>query len=272
MSKIMNTAYNMDCMDALRQIPDKYFSLAVVDPPYGGGGGGTPSRTEAHSRPPGLTGDRADALAGALTATIKATRTGGTWAAKYQTRIGGIFDRDIRTWDVAPPPEYFIELARVSRNQVIWGGNYFALPPTRCFLVWRKVNIPAEGFTMAPIEYAWTSFSGNALYFEASSAGSSQEKRFHPTQKPVSLYSWIYGLFARPGDAILDTHLGSGSSRLAAYDAGLDFVGFEIDKVYFDLQEARFEAHAAQVSMLDTMVPIHYEQEALWDVTEKEKQ
>ncbi len=231
-------------------------------------GGGMTSRQTSASGLPAQPGGRADVSVADLTATIRATRTGGTWAAKYQTHIGGIFDQDIRTWDVAPPPEYFTELARVSRNQVIWGGNYFDLPPTRCFLVWRKVNIPTEGFTMAPVEYAWTSFPGNAMYFEASSASSSHEKRFHPTQKPVSLYSWVYSLFARPGDAILDTHLGSGSSRMAAYDAGLDFVGFEIDKVYFDLQEARFEAHAAQVSILDTMAPANYKQEALWDETD----
>lgn len=262
----MNEAYNMDCLAAMRQIPDKYFDLAVVDPPYGGGG--TTSRQIMPSRPPPPHGGRVAVSADGLTATIKASRTGGTWAAKYQTHTGGIFDRDIRSWDIAPPPEYFNELARVSKNQIIWGGNYFNLPPTRCFLVWRKVNIPLEGFTMAPVEYAWTSFGGNALYFEASSASGPNNKRFHPTQKPVSLYSWVYGQFARPGDKILDTHLGSGSSRLAAYDAGLDFVGFEIDKVYFDLEEARFAAHAAQVSILDTMTPTSYIQEALWDETD----
>lgn len=188
--------------------------------------------------------------AAALTATISATRTGGGWATQYQIRDGGIFSQDIRHWDVAPPKEYFDELARVSKAQIIWGGNYFGLPATRCFIVWRKTNIPLEGFSMAPVEYAWTSFNRNAAMFEfRSDGGSGREKRFHPTQKPVELYAWIFSKFASPGDRILDTHLGSGSSRIAAYNAGLDFVGCEIDKVYFDLQEERFSRHTAQISL-----------------------
>lgn len=160
------------------------------------------------------------------------------------------FSQDIRHWDVAPPKEYFDELARVSKNQIIWGGNYFDLPPTRCFLVWRKSNIPLDGFSMAPIEYAWTSFNANAKMFEAfSSGGSGREERFHPTQKPVALYEWILTKFAHPGDRILDTHLGSGSSRIAAYNLGFDFEGYEIDKEYFDKQEERFAAHTAQMSL-----------------------
>ena len=151
---------------------------------------------------------------------------------------------DIRHWDVAPPREYFDELARVSKNQIIWGGNYFDLPPTRRFLVWRKLSI-SENFTMAMAEYAWTSFNDNAKVFEAAPQGNT-ERRIHPTQKPVSLYAWIFSRYAKPGFKILDTHLGSGSSRIAAYDAGLDFVGCEIDKVYFDLDEERFQRHAAQ--------------------------
>lgn len=103
---------------------------------------------------------------------------------------------------------------------------------------------------MSPVEYAWTSFNANAAIFEASSSGGSgRGKRFHPTQKPVELYSWILRKYAKPGDKILDTHLGSGSSRIAAYDLGCDFVGFEIDKTYFDLQEKRFAAHTAQQSL-----------------------
>lgn len=157
---------------------------------------------------------------------------------------------DIRHWDIAPPPEYFQELARVSKAHIIWGGNYFDLPPTRCFIVWRKTNIPSEGFTMAPVEYAWTSFNDNARLFEAGSAALSGEaRRIHPTQKPVALYAWIFKTYAKPGYKILDTHLGSGSSRIAAHDAGLDFWGYEIDKTYFDLQEQRFEKHAAQLNL-----------------------
>lgn len=169
---------------------------------------------------------------------------------KYQPHAGGIFSKGIHHWDVSPPQEYFDELARVSKNQVIWGGNYFALPPTRCFLIWRKLNIPLEGFSMASVEYAWTSFNDNAKMFEAfSSGGSGRETRIHPTQKPVELYKWVYSLFSKPGDKILDTHLGSGSSRIAAYDMGLDFVGFEIDEEYFALEEERFETMTAQMSL-----------------------
>ena len=162
--------------------------------------------------------------------------------------MGGEIHKKIVAWDVAPGKEYFDELFRVSRNQIIWGGNYFSLPPTRCFLVWRKLTI-SETFTMAMAEYAWTSFFGNAKVFECVPQARKGDERFHATQKPIELYAWIYRLFAKTGDKILDTHLGSGSSRIAAYDANLDFVGCEIDKIYFDKQEARFEAHTSQISL-----------------------
>lgn len=161
-----------------------------------------------------------------------ATRTGGTWATKYGKKIIG--------WDVAPGEEYFKELFRVSKNQIIWGGNYFSLPPTRCFLVWRKLTI-SESFTMAMAEYAWTSFNGNAKVFECAPQGASKDPRFHPTQKPVALYTWVFKQFAKPGDRVLDTHLGSGSSRIAAYGLDLDFTGIEIDKEYFEKSVERFE-------------------------------
>ena len=147
-----------------------------------------------------------------------------------------------------PPPEYFTELFRVSKNQIIWGGNYFSLPPTRCFLVWRKLTI-SEDFTMAMAEYAWTSFNGNAKVFEYAPQGKKDDTRFHPTQKPVALYKWIFKRFAKEGDRILDTHLGSGSSRIAAWDMDLDFVGIEIDKRYFDLQEQRFKEYTDQLRL-----------------------
>lgn len=210
----MNVAYNMDCLAAMREMPDKAFDLAVVDPPYGSG--------------------LPDENVGSGTV----ARTGGTWAAK--------FGKKIIAWDTAPGEEYFTQLFRVSRNQIIWGGNYFALPRNRCFLVWDKINIP-EKFTMAQAEYAWTSFNDNAKIYRGSSAGI--VGRFHSTQKPVELYRWIFQHYAEPGMKILDTHLGSGSSRIAAYDAGLDFVGYEIDKEYFDKQEERFAQHTAQLSL-----------------------
>lgn len=159
--------------------------------------------------------------------------------------MGGEVRKKIVAWDVAPGQDYFKELFRISRNQIIWGGNYFALPPTRCFLIWRKLTI-SENFSMAMAEYAWTSFNENAKVFEYAPQDSS---RFHPTQKPVALYAWIFSRYAKPGMKIIDTHLGSGSSRIAAYNAGLDFWGYEIDKVYFDKQEERFERHTAQMNL-----------------------
>ena len=154
---------------------------------------------------------------------------------------------DIRNWDIAPPKEYFEELGRISKNQIIWGGNYFDLPPTRCFIVWRKTNIPTEGFSMSPIEYAWTSFNGNAQIYEAFSARLTNEpQRIHPTQKPVKLYQWILSKYAKPGDKILDTHVGSGSSLIACARMGFEAWGFEIDEHYYKEATERINRELAQ--------------------------
>lgn len=201
-------------MEGMKEFPDKYFDLAIVDPPYGG----------AIEKDEGK---------------IKAGRTGGTWASKYGTTI--------KEWDVAPGGDYFKELFRVSKNQIIWGGNYFPLPPTRCFLVWRKTNIP-EQFTMSMIEYAWTSFDANAKLYEKTSSGTLQNPRFHPTQKPVDLYKWILGNFAKEDDKILDTHAGSASSLIAAHRAGFDAWGFEINDGYYQIAKKRLEQEKAQVT------------------------
>ena len=199
----INVAYNMDCMEYMKSIPDKAFDLAVVDPPYG----------------------------------INITDSGRL--KKYNANK--------TKWDSEPPQkEYFEELRRVSKNQIIWGGNYFDLPPTRCFLIWDKQQ--PEGVTFSSCEFAWTSFDQSAKTFYYSML-TDKDFRFHPTQKPVALYAWIFSRYAKQGDKILDTHLGSGSSRIAAYDAGFDFVGLEIDKDYFDKQEERFAAHTAQCSL-----------------------
>lgn len=160
--------------------------------------------------------------------------------------MGGEVRKKIVSWDYAPGEDYFEELFRVSKEQIIWGGNYFSLPPNRCFLVWRKLNIP-EKFTMAMAEYAWCSMNDNAKVIELPSTGI--VNRFHPTQKPEDLYRWIYRNYAKAGDKILDTHLGSGSSRRAAWDFGLDFVGCEIDKEYFEKQEKAFAEYTAQMSL-----------------------
>ena len=153
--------------------------------------------------------------------------------------------KKIIAWDIAPGKEYFDELFRISRNQVIWGGNYFPLPPTRCFLVWRKLTI-SEKFSMAMAEYAWTSFNSNAKVFEHVPQGEPGQ-RFHPTQKPVALYKWILSNYAKPGDKILDTHVGSASSLIACCDLGFDYVGFEIDEEYYNKAKKRLDEEMAQI-------------------------
>ena len=222
----MNQAFNMDCMTAMKQMPDNAFDLAVVDPPYGIG---VQSMNFTKSGPH------------IVARTVAAKR------------------RDYRRtdeWDIKPPQEYFDQLFRVSKKQVIWGGNYFQLPPSKGFLIWDKRCSEGMSNDFADCELAWLSPGmGVARVFRFVWNGMLQgdmknkEERFHPTQKPVALYKWILSKYAKPGDKILDTHLGSGSSRIAAYDLGFDFVGYEIDKFYFDKQEERFAKHTAQTSL-----------------------
>ena len=179
---------------------------------------------------------------------------GGTWATKYRRpsitpteadstaiRFGQTDSKLQRIdWDVAPQQEFFDELFRVSKNQVIWGGNYFCLPPTRCFLVWRKLSI-SEKFSMAMCEYAWTSFNGNAKLFESVPQRGKYSGKFHPTEKPIALYNWILDLFAKDGDKIFDPMMGSQSSRCAAFLSGYDYCGCEIDEYYFNKGNEFFE-------------------------------
>lgn len=218
--------YNADCMQAMKEFPDNFFDLAIVDPPYGGAnsdiGGGQTLRSEIRQ--------------------IQAERTGGTWASKYGKKIVA--------WDTAPGQDYFDELFRVSRNQIIWGGNYFSLPPTRCFIVWRKATI-SESFSMAMAEYAWTSFSGNAKVYECMPQGDKNDQRFHPCQKPVQLYLWLLSNYAKKGDKILDTHAGSASSLVACHFQGIDGWGFEIDKEYYEKAKERLERAKDQVSIFE---------------------
>lgn len=228
-----NTAYNMDCMEAMKQFPDKFFELAVVDPPYGIGADNFNN------------GDGAKKYGGRWHSTsVKMRNRLNQGSGKLKNRALNQADC---SWDVAPPKEYFEELFRVCQNCIIWGGNYFDLPPTRGIIVWDKVQ-PWENFSQ--VEIAWTSFDRPAALFKYNnSGGQSKEYKIHPTQKPVALYEWIYQRYAKPGDKILDTHLGSGSSRIAAYDAGLDFWGYEINETYFMLQEERFENHISQINL-----------------------
>lgn len=234
--------HNIDCMEALREYPDKYFALAIVDPPYGDAeSGGNPERF----------GQRFDKYKKPCEIAQGGGYHGKCQHGNFEDRrdVGREIRKKIIAWDVAPGADYFTELFRVSRNQIIWGGNYFRLPPCRCFIVWRKTNIPAQGFSMAPVEYAWTSFRRNAEYIEASSAGRPGDPRFHPTQKPVELYEDLLRLFAKPGDNILDTHTGSGSSMIACYNMHYDFTGFEIDGEYYTKALERYEEHTAQLRL-----------------------
>ena len=146
-------------------------------------------------------------------------------------------------------PSYFKQLFRVSKNQIIWGGNYFGLPPTRCFLVWDK----GEGFynrTYAECELAWTSFDLNTCKVKHDPLANGDYKgKIHPTQKPVALYKWLLHNYAKEGDKILDTHLGSGSIAIACHDYNFDLTGCELDKEYFEAAMKRIAAHTAQIKM-----------------------
>lgn len=212
-----SVVYNSDCLEAMRVMPDKAFDLAIVDPPYGIGESGGKRREGPQSFAKGL--------------------VSVNYTKKY--------------WDIAPPTsEYFTELFRISQNQIIWGGNYFPLPPTPCVLVWdKKTN---DGSDFADCELAWASFKTAVRKFKYDWVGfgyinnPAGERKIHPTQKPVALYKWLLTNYAKPGNTILDTHLGSGSSRIAAYDLGFDFTGYELDADYFDAQEKRFANHIAQ--------------------------
>ena len=202
---VPSVVYNEDCVEGLKRFSDNHFDLAVVDPPYGLG--------------------------------ESVVNSGGRFK-RYHNKNGN--------WDIKiPTDEYFEELFRVSKNQIIWGGNYFALPANKCFIIWDKLQ--PEGISFAMAEYAWCSFDKVAKICKQRTQG--QEQRFHPTQKPIYLYDFIFKHFAEPNNLILDTHLGSGSSRIAAHKAGLNFTGFEIDKDYYELQEKRFKDFVSQLRM-----------------------
>jgi site-specific DNA-methyltransferase (adenine-specific) len=193
----------------MKEYPDNYFDLAVVDPPYG------------------------------IDINNQSQGKGGGVARKI--------DYTNKDWDkTAPEIIYFNELRRVSKNQIIWGANHFISKlsyDSSCWIVWDKDNGETD---FADCELAWTSFKTAVRRFKWTWAGMRQhnmknkEERIHPTQKPIALYDWIFTNYAKPNDKILDTHLGSQSSRIAAYKAGLDFTGFELDKEYFEQGNKRF--------------------------------
>lgn len=267
---MVSEVYNMDCVEYMRTLPDNHFDIAICDPPYGDAEsgnfhlGGAVWRTVRPLQAADC--DFTEATDGIATRSHKLPppinnkptgihTQGGTWATKYRhpsitlmeadsAAIRGGVQTDSKLqridWDVAPPQEFFDELFRVSKNQIIWGGNYFSLPPTRCFLVWRKLSI-SEKFSMAMCEYAWTSFEGNAKLFEMTPQRGDNSGKFHPTEKPIALYNWVLGLFAKEGDKIFDPMMGSQSSRCAAYLSGYDFYGCEIDEYYFHKGNDFFE-------------------------------
>lgn len=213
--------YNMDCMDGMKEFPDKYFDLAVIDPPYGIGENGSKNKSRG-----------------------KIAK-----AKDYKTFAGK---------DAAPPDnKFFKELFRISKNQIIFGANHFIsrIPfDSSCWIVWDKNNGNSD---FADCELAWTSFKSAVRKFKYTWQGMLQEDmknkefRIHPTQKPVALYRWIFEKYAEKGMKILDTHVGSASSLIAAHDAGLQYVGFELDKYYYDVSKKRLEEHTAQMRIED---------------------
>ena len=153
-----------------------------------------------------------------------------------------------KTWDSEiPSSDYFKELSRVSKNQIIWGGNYFDLPPTRCFLIWDKKQ--PEGVSFASCEYSWTSFDKSAKTFYLRPQGADYDGRIHPTQKPIKLYEWLLMNYAKEGDKILDTHLGSGSIALACHNLKYDLTACELDTEYYEASLKRLKQHQNQLTM-----------------------
>ena len=213
----MITATNEDNMIMMARYPDDYFDLAIIDPPYGIG-------------------------FGAFNRTNKASDGTRIKADKYKNS----------DWDNGiPTEEYFKELFRVSKNQIVWGGNYFNLPPNQNFIFWYKQN-PVSNFSDG--EYAWTSFKKPALCFDYRYYGNlegntSASKKYHPTQKPVKLYEWTLTNYAKEGDKILDTHRGSASLDIACHNLGFDLVTCELDTDYFNDGNKRLKQHQQQQVM-----------------------
>jgi site-specific DNA-methyltransferase (adenine-specific) len=208
----LSEVYLEDCVKALKRYADNHFDLAIVDPPYG----------------------------------INASMGVGLHSRRKFQKAG-------KQWDSqTPTAEYWQELMRVSKNQIVCGANYFMehLYSTKSFVCWIKNN-PAPNFAEA--EYLWTSFDINGKVYDSKKQIQHQIMweggSMHPTQKPIALYDWLLNRFAKEGDLILDTHLGSGSSRIAAYKGGFNFVGFEIDQEYYEKQEKRFNDFKSQLRL-----------------------
>jgi len=211
---------NEDNMELMARYADNYFDLAIVDPPYG--------INEKGQR--NVTGDRP--------------------TEKWKNPKS----QHYKTFDDSKPPtkEYFEQLKRVSKKQIIWGGNYFTeyLPPSKGWIVWNKKVDIKEHLSMA--ELAWTSFDRKCNMYDHLWAGFKKKykvDRIHPTQKPIQLYEWLLMNYAKEGDKILDTHLGSGSIALACHNLGYDLTACELDKDYYNAAIKRIEQHKAQIRM-----------------------
>jgi len=206
--------FNEDCVEGMKRYPDKHFDLAIVDPPYGIGIDGQKQSINIDNP--------------------KANRK----------------SHNFKGWDnEIPNKQYFDEIMRVSKNQIIWGANYFVQhlnKGTKGWIVWYKGQ---EGLTMSDAELAYSSFDCPTRIVKINRVELLKDGTIHPTQKPVKLYDWLLHHYAEQGDLILDTHLGSGSSRIAAYKNGFDFTAFELDKEYFNAQEKRFNNFKAQLTM-----------------------
>jgi site-specific DNA-methyltransferase (adenine-specific) len=211
-------AFLIDCMEYMKTVPDKYFSLALVDPPYGIG------RDEGFEGFGGF---------------------GGFGKPIARKRYKGKWD------DAVPEKEYFDELLRISVNQIIWGGSFFTdkLPVNGHWIFWDKINTMP---TFGDGELAWTSFQRNSvkqITIQYNGLLGKEVNRIHATQKPIKLYKWLLKNYAKEGDKIFDSHAGSMSSRIAAYDGGFDYVCTELDKDYFEAGCKRFENHIKQLKM-----------------------
>jgi len=221
----VSEVFNMDCKEYMKTIPDKYFDLACVDPPYGINAsnmqmGSAPNRKEK-GQYPGIS----------TSVKLKGRLNSGGGHMKNSLLVN-----DLCEWDkFKPTNEYFNEIFRISKNQIIWGGNYFTdnLPQSRCWICWDKLQ-PWDNFSQ--FELAWTSFDFPAKLIKLSnSGGANNEIKIHPTEKKQQLYFYCFNLAKlKPGAKIFDSHLGSGNSRIVAYKMGFNFYGTEIDKDYFN--------------------------------------
>lgn len=238
----ISEVFNEDNMIGMARYPDQFFDLAIVDPPYGINATNMQMRSfPTRSRNDGFGSVPAESTVQRLK---KGRLNSGGGAMKNSLLCIGQCDWDFER----PSPEYFIELFRVSKHQIIWGGNYFPLPPTRCIVCWDKRQ-PWDNFSQW--EMAWTSFDKPAPLFSMSNTGGKNHiRKIHPTQKPVELYRWLLAKFGNGEGRILDTHMGSQSSRIAAFNMGFDYYGWEIDKDYFEAGNKRFKEQTAQIQLL----------------------